>query len=106
MKHHLPGLLAAALLLLVMPGCENSCQRICRRMAAYARDCGYDVSRDAVRACVDAQAGQASAGDRATCRRYGDRADLRAQWTCDDVGAYFDTASSNAGSALRDTSGQ
>lgn len=93
----------AGLLPLLLSGCENSCQQICHRMAAYARDCGYEVSHADVAACVEAQAGQASANDRAVCRRLGGRADLRSQWTCDDVGAYFDAATTGAASGSSDT---
>jgi hypothetical protein len=77
------------LALTALGGC-NPCQEICGRMAAYARDCGYDVPASEVAACQDAQAGDASADDRDVCREFGSRQEIREQWTCDDVAAYFE----------------
>jgi hypothetical protein len=73
-------------------GCGNACQQICGRMAAYARDCGYDVPNDEVQACM---AEQADATDRDVCREFGSRETIREQWTCDDVAAYFERANAN-----------
>jgi hypothetical protein len=58
-------------------------------MADYARDCGFEVSQEEVSACVAAQAGAASREDRAVCRDAGDRATLRAEWTCEDLSDYW-----------------
>lgn len=69
-------------------GC-NPCASICSKMAAYARDCGYEVPADEVAACIEAQ-DDPSADDRAVCREFGGRSEIREQWTCDDVAAYFE----------------
>ena len=85
----LPGMriLAPLVALAVLAGgCQNSCQRICHRMARFAEQCGEEVSREEVQACVDAQA---SAEDRAVCRELGSRSDIEAEWTCDDVAVYW-----------------
>lgn len=75
-------------------GCDNSCQQICDRMANYAEDCGIDVSREDVQACKDAQAGSASRDDRAVCRENNGRSDIRDEWDCEEVGAYFNVTTS------------
>jgi len=75
-----------------LAGCGNPCQQICGRMAAYARDCGYEVPASEVSACMEAQGGDASADDRDVCREFGGRQEIREQWTCDDVAAYFERA--------------
>jgi hypothetical protein len=76
-------------ILLASVACKNACQEICPRMAAYARDCGYEVSADEVRACVQEQAGSASRDDRKVCRQFGDRGTLREEWTCEELSDYW-----------------
>ena len=78
-----------------LSSCQNSCQQICGRMASYARDCGYTVTANQVQECVSEQAGDASKEDRAVCRDLGSRSAIRSQWTCDDLGVYFRSQSSD-----------
>ena len=82
-------LLALGMLLTLVGGCQNACQRICGRMASYARDCGYEVTSEEVRACRKAQAGQESREDRAVCRDFGDPQAIREEWTCEDLEDYW-----------------
>lgn len=84
-----------------LSGCRNACQEICPRMADYARDCGFEVSQEEVSACVAAQAGAASREDRAVCRDAGDRATLRAEWTCEDLSDYWARARGGARGGAR-----
>ncbi len=88
-------LLLLAVSLMALPSCQNSCQRICSRMAAYARDCGQQVPARQVRACVDAQSGQASRDDRRVCRQSGNAGTLRDEWTCDDLAVYWSRVDSS-----------
>lgn len=81
----------------LLVGCDNSCQQICDRMAAYAEDCGVTVSKEEISACKDRQAGDASSEDRSACREYNSRAAIEEEWTCDDVQAYW------SGGASEDT---
>jgi len=86
----LPQMRAALLIVaLSLPGCQNSCQQICGTMAAYARDCGHTVPEAQVKACREAQAGEASKDDREICRTAGDGSTLRDEWTCDDLAVYW-----------------
>ena len=74
---------------LLLAACQNSCQKICGRMADYAEECGVEISSDEIAACREAQAGAASREDRAICRESGDGATIRDEWSCDDVETYF-----------------
>ncbi|TNE84539.1 MAG: hypothetical protein EP330_29055 [Deltaproteobacteria bacterium] len=85
------------LTLALLGGCQNSCQQICSRMARFAEDCGHTVPQAQIQACIDAQAGAASADDRATCREFGSLSDIEAEWTCDDVAVYFARAVPDTG---------
>ncbi len=78
-----------------LSGCRNACQQICPLMAAYARDCGHEVSSAEVSACVAAQSGSASSDDRAVCREAGSRSVIREEWTCDDLSDYWARVSSD-----------
>lgn len=69
--------------------CQNSCQKICTRMAAYARECGYEVTSAELQTCREQQEGDASADDRAICRQLGDADDIRASLTCEDLAPYW-----------------
>lgn len=77
------------ILTLTLAGCQNSCQQICSRMAEFAEDCGHTVPGDQVKACIEAQAGSASADDRQTCRAFGSLSSIETEWTCEDVAVYF-----------------
>lgn len=85
----LPAMRCIIPVLLLLGGCQNSCQQICARMARFAEDCGHTVLQQQVQDCIDAQAGSASAEDRATCREFGSLSDIEEEWTCDDVSLYF-----------------
>jgi len=80
---------ALPVLLFLTGGCQNACQRICGRMASYARECGYEVSAAEVRACREAQAGKASRDDRAICRDFGSSGAIREEWSCEDLEDYW-----------------
>ncbi|MCO4745713.1 MAG: hypothetical protein KC912_13050 [Proteobacteria bacterium] len=84
-----PLLIAGITILTLLSGCQNSCQQVCSRMAKFAEDCGHTVPSDQVRACIEGQAGSASAEDRQTCRSFGSLSDIESEWTCDDVSVYF-----------------
>lgn len=72
-------------------GCNNPCQDICRRMAAYAEDCGYTVSDGEVDACIERQSAP-EREDIKACRTYGDPETLRNQWACEDLADYWGAA--------------
>lgn len=78
-----------SVLVLGLAGCQNSCQQVCGVMAAYARDCGYQVPEAQVTACRQAQAGKDSRDDRQICRDAGDRATVRDEWSCEDLAVYW-----------------
>ena len=82
-------LLLLPLLVAPLSACRNSCQQICPIMAAYAEDCGFEVSNEEVSACIAAQSGSSSREDRAVCREAGSRGDVRDEWTCDDLSDYW-----------------
>ena len=74
---------------LMLSGCNNSCQMLCVRIAKVAEtDCGIPVPDEDIATCIDRQAGAASRDDRATCRSSNSLADIRAEWSCEDM-AYF-----------------
>lgn len=83
--------------LLAATACRNACQDICPRMKAYAEDCGFEVSQDELRTCIQEQSGSNSSDDRAICRQEGSRSTLREEWTCEDLSDYW------AGVAAADT---
>jgi len=77
-------------------GCDNSCQQICDRMARYAEDCDFEISREDIQACKDAQAGASSRDDRAICREFNSSNVIREEWDCDDIRAYLNDPGSGA----------
>lgn len=85
----LPVLALAALTLAALGGCRNACQDICVRMADYAEECGFSVPDAELEACLDEQAG---ADDRAVCRDYGSAQAIRDEWTCAEMGEYWNVA--------------
>ena len=70
-------------------GCRNACQAMCKEMYDYALECGYEVSKDELKACYDAE-GNANVprNKRQLCREFYD--DMRVEWTCEDLGDYWD----------------
>lgn len=74
----------------VIAGCDNSCQQICDRMAAYAEnECGLTVTKEDVDLCKDEQAGKASRDDRAICREFNGRQTIEEEWDCEELSAYW-----------------
>jgi hypothetical protein len=70
-------------------GCNNACQALCGEMYDYALECGYDVSKDELKACRASQANaNTPRSERKLCREY--YADVRSEWSCDDLGDYWD----------------
>ncbi len=70
-------------------GCNNACQALCGEMYDYALECGYDVTKDELKACRQAQSNnQTPRSERALCRDHYD--DMRAEWSCDDLADYWD----------------
>ncbi|MBN2801312.1 MAG: hypothetical protein JXX28_19380 [Deltaproteobacteria bacterium] len=76
-------------LLALLGGCHNACQDLCYDMADYAEDCGLTVTSAAFDACMEAQEGDASREDRATCRQANDPELLRSEWSCADLESYW-----------------
>jgi hypothetical protein len=75
---------------IALSGCRNSCQVICVRMAKVAEeDCGITVPDDQLTACIESQQSIESKEDRTTCREYGGTDDIRSEWTCDQLSAYW-----------------
>ncbi len=70
-------------------GCNNACQALCGEMYDYALECGFDVSKDELKSCRQSQSNQNTPrSERALCRDH--YSDLRSEWTCDDLGDYWD----------------
>jgi hypothetical protein len=67
-------------------GCRNACQDICVRMANFAEECGFTVADAELDACIE---DQAEAEDLAVCRDYGSPQAIREEWTCADMGEYW-----------------
>lgn len=80
----------------LLASCDNSCQQICDRMARYAEECDIEVSKEDIQACKDAQAGSNSSEDRAACRENNSGSDIRDEWECSELRAYFNEVSSDA----------
>lgn len=82
-----PSALAlAALALAALGGCRNACQDLCVRMANYAEECGFTVPDAELDACLEEQA---DAEDRAVCRDFGSPQAIRDEWTCAEMGEYW-----------------
>ncbi len=79
-------LLAAALLL---GGCKNECQQLCNDIADYAVECGFEFSKEEIKACEDANKAQLR-GDNALAVCEDTRPFLPEEWSCDEVSEYFD----------------
>ena len=82
------------LLLMLAPGCRNSCQAMCKEIYKYANDsCGRDFTKDQLAACYDNMAaGNLTREDRKACRQNDDVTDW---WDCTDIEKYF--VNENAG---------
>ena len=92
MNPRLPLLIAtSAGILLGASACRNSCQQVCASMRTVAEDdCGYVVSGDDFKACVQGQrGGELEDGDRAACRDFGSEDAIREEWSCEELADYF-----------------
>jgi len=70
-------------------GCNNACQALCGEMYDYALECDFDVSKDELKACRQSQSNANTPRTRRQqCRDNYDN--LRVEWSCDDLGDYWD----------------
>lgn len=90
-RHLLP--LAFLAFVAFLGGCRNACQGLCKDMYDYALDeCGYEWSRDDLKACYEAYAtSETPRSTRDSCREY--RGEIGAWWDCEDIAEYFEAAS-------------
>ena len=77
------------ILLLLLAGCNNPCQQLCVRMAAYAEECGFTVSDAELDACLTQEADIADAEERKVCADYGNAETIRQRLSCDDLAEYW-----------------
>ena len=74
--------------IVVLTGCQNECQQVCLDMADYAEtDCDKTFKDAQVDACLEKYS-EATDKELDTCATYGDR--IAEEWTCGDIGEYFD----------------
>lgn len=73
----------------LLSACDNSCQRVCSRMARHAERCGFSVSSEEVEECKEIQAGEASREFRSVCREHNSRREIRSEWSCEDIAFYW-----------------
>ena len=75
--------------LAALTACANPCADLCKEIAAYAEECGYTVPEGEPQACIEASPrSNFTPEELEVCRGAAD--DLRDEWTCEDVGDYFD----------------
>ena len=74
----------------LLAGCRNACQDICVDMRTVAEECGYVVSDDDFKLCLDEQKGKEARQNLPTCRQFGDEETIREEWTCDDLALYWE----------------
>lgn len=77
--------LIAAIVLL--QGCETSCQALCREMADLKAECGSPVPEREVDACV-AHFSSATSEEYGACVAFGGEAIVRREWDCADATLY------------------
>lgn len=77
--------LSAAVVLL--QGCESSCQALCREMAEFKAECGSPVPEREVDACV-AHFASSTSEEHGACVAYGAEPVLRREWDCGDATLY------------------
>ncbi|TVQ86494.1 MAG: hypothetical protein EA397_20055 [Deltaproteobacteria bacterium] len=73
----------------LVAACDNSCQKICTRMARHADRCGFDVDSEDIAECKELQAGSASREFRSSCREYNGRRAIEEEWSCEDIAVYW-----------------
>jgi len=77
--------------LLALAGCRNDCQKLCVAMSDYASECGYEVSKDELKACISDHANKTTPKtERDVCAE--EAPALREEWTCDEIARYFQEA--------------
>jgi hypothetical protein len=92
--------LAVALLL---GACKNECQQLCNDIADYAVDCGFEFTKEEVKACEDANKSKdLNDNTLAVCEET--RPFLSEEWSCDEIGEYFDSAGGTGGTEGSDGS--
>jgi hypothetical protein len=80
--------LAFGLALGLLVGCKGPCEKLCVNMATYAQECGFAIADSELDACKADLAG-VTAAEKDVCRDFGGPDVLRAEWTCDDLEAYW-----------------
>lgn len=83
-------------LFLALTACRNDCQQLCLDMADYAEECGHEFPKDQVKSCLDNNANK-NLNDAAKDSCTNELPYLREEWTCDDIGLYFDSEGSSDG---------
>lgn len=78
----------------LLAGCGNACEKLCENMADYASECGFAVPDADIETCKAAQEA-ATPEDEQVCEDYGTPESIRAEWTCDDLQAYWDATTSD-----------
>ena len=80
----------AALALVALTACRNSCQDICRDLVRYAEnDCGYPVPDGQLDACVDEhRRKELQEGQRDACAQASET-EFQDEWTCDEAGSFL-----------------
>jgi len=69
--------------------CDSPCQDLCQKMADYAEECKLSVTDAEISSCVDRMGQDQTSDSRQACRNFGDPEVIRAQWSCDDLAAYW-----------------
>ena len=75
---------------LLLWSCHNTCQDLCKEMAAYAESdkCQYTLSDDELKVCIrDHSRDKLADGDLGVCEDFADT--VADEWTCDDLAPYF-----------------
>ncbi len=79
---------------ILIAGCHNPCQDLCKEMASFAEDdCQKTLSDGEIRTCIrDHTRDQLNEGDIAVCVEFTDT--VSQEWDCADVEPYFESLSS------------
>lgn len=94
-----PKLLALLGLVVGLSACKNECQLLCEDMADFAEEsCSQEWDKDQVKSCKDTyKSSNLADGDAEICEEV--RPFLQEEWTCDEIGEYFDAAAGAGGGA-------
>lgn len=85
--------LASLVLVALLSACNNPCQGICTRIAAYARECGFEPTADDMAQCREEYAtANLVEGDAEDCVEASDPVQLREWWTCEELGQNYQSA--------------